>query len=311
MTDISDSLSRLWENGVLCDLSVSMYRGRADLTPEDIGADATKASQEPVQIGHKRLFADETLKPLRQAEAKARNALVRYSFGFPVGGARFVPLTAWNELEAILKEAALDFDLARMAFLESFQENRDTMIATYPSLLKLSDYPAPDTLRFGMDYNTFTLSPSSAGMAAKLQASVDTFLADTVATLRAKVYESCEAASARIGEGKPISEKTLNGLRSMATQFSSLNFVGDKSVEAAIADLRQSLSIYTAKEMRESPASADAFKRVLDLVANAAHQPVEAEESAIGFFGRTLDLGEPLAAHPPSWADDGGHTQGE
>jgi hypothetical protein len=292
-------LAKLWDSGILVDLTVSYYRATERLSPEDVNADPEKANQREVSLGKKQLFKDEDLKPIERAEGKARNAVHKHSLGFPIGGARFVPEEAWPELCQDLEEAKQAFDEAVAEFLANWEDNKEEMLEEHSDLLLESDYPNPDFLSYSMVWHTFELDPRGEQMDEKIQSAIDEFVRDTVATLRDEVAEKCANQAERLEEGKAISERQLNALRRMIREFEKMNFVGDEPTEEALDELREQLTIRDAEEIREDEDCQAEFKRVLDLVTERAENESDIGEVASGFTGRVVQVEEEAEASEP------------
>jgi hypothetical protein len=284
----NNPLARIWDSGVLAHLTISLGRTQVPLEREEVGADE-RAEKDIVRLGHKALFSKEMFKPIQNAISHARGDFARYTLPFPVGSARFVPLKAYPILLKELEAARNEFDAAVATFLENFEANKEQMLAENPGILQASDYPPVADMEFSMGWTAFTLNPAGEEANKKIQSAVDSFVKETVGTLRSKVMDACAEKSALLAKGGKVTEKTLRSLREMVEQLNSLNFVQDDVTEHALAQLSAQLKLRTAEEIRENDVAKADFARVLDLVTASVKDTSDATEVADAYMGRVID----------------------
>lgn len=176
--------TRIWETGVLVSLDVHMWTGTAALDPTDLGLPGVP---EIYSLGRKHLVPRHLLRELQSLASRAYRTLERYSVPFPVGRARFVPLTAAPRLLSQLDEIRSAFDHAASRFKAEYsavwqavmsQEYEQAARAAYhvsraTGALQDTDeeefvrryldrvrssYPDPDSIRFSLSYHAYQIT---------------------------------------------------------------------------------------------------------------------------------------------------------
>jgi hypothetical protein len=84
------SINKIFTDGNLVDINVSMWTAERKLQPEDLGLDGQKIS-EAFTLGHKKLIPGDVIAKFKHYDYLARNTLMKYGYQFPFGSARFIP----------------------------------------------------------------------------------------------------------------------------------------------------------------------------------------------------------------------------
>lgn len=105
----------LTQRGFLFELKISQWSGRARLTEDDLGLSGL-TQNDLHRLGHMQLVPKQELASISAIATRARVRLVDVSYQFPIGGARFVPVTVLASLMADLNRIRADFTQAVAAF---------------------------------------------------------------------------------------------------------------------------------------------------------------------------------------------------
>jgi len=123
-------IKRIFTDGNLVDINVSMWTAKKLLTPEDLGLAQTDISS-AFTLGNKSLIPANVIAELRSLENKARSILIEHSFTFTFGGARFIPKKRFIEfVDAIDKIIAL-FDAKADDLAKNYMDYRRDMRSEY------------------------------------------------------------------------------------------------------------------------------------------------------------------------------------
>jgi hypothetical protein len=117
---------RIWETGLLVQLSVDMWTGTSALSPEDLGLPAVP---EMYNLGRKLLVPKHLLRPIHAAAQRAYRTVERWAVPFPAGNARFAPITALPRLTSELDSIRADFDAAADRFVLAYTEVWHTVMS--------------------------------------------------------------------------------------------------------------------------------------------------------------------------------------
>lgn len=102
---------------------------------------------------------------------------------------------------------------------------------------------------------------------------METFVNDAVSVLRQETVEVCGRISANLKEGKIVQGRTLQTLKDFVDRFSSLNFVGDATVESQLETLRaEILDKYPVQKFNEDKDLQAELRRKLGEIAETAAQ---------------------------------------
>ena len=254
-----DTMFGLWLDGVLIDTKIGFWRGRAALTPKDLGIPKEKVP-DIFTLGRKLTVPPEAIRVLERIEARAHYVTDQFTFPFPTR-ARFVP---YSVLPKILEELEIlggQFKTAVDNFIANYDQYRSDMFERYPEFREALEaaYVGAGDLRkkYHFDWLLYEVSmPKVARMKeiavrdAKLEAAargnaldvasaqfrqefsqqVDDFLAGAVGKLRESVGEKVAQLSAQVQSGKAVSTGSLDAVKRVIEQFKNLNFVGDVGV---------------------------------------------------------------------------------
>lgn len=263
--------SSVFIDGVLVDLKISYWRGKAPLKPEDLGIDASSIP-DIFSLGRKLIIPKESLAKFDGINARAAYLVSQFTFPFPTGHSRFVPYAVLPQVMEELTDLSKRFQEEVGKFVENYDEYRVLMVKKYPEheAAILKAYIPRDRLheKFGFSYALYEvtlpkglkyrltdaravkeeseirqkkLQEAEEEYRRQFQAQMDGFLSGLVGKLRESVAEAAVKVSERISKGEMITKGSLDSLRRTIERFKALNFVGDSEVEEALAKLEAAI----------------------------------------------------------------------
>lgn len=102
---------------------------------------------------------------------------------------------------------------------------------------------------------------------------MDTFITDVVTVLRQETVDICGRIGENLKTGKVVQGRTLQSLKDFVEKFSSLNFVGDKTVEEQLETLRKEiLDVYPISKINdEKELQTELSRRLIQIADTAAN----------------------------------------
>lgn len=274
---------KIFRDGVLVNLNARFWAGLARNTREDVGLAATAELPGFVAgLGMKRLIPKHYAKEWSNLISRARYAIERYSFKFPAGEGRFVPLANLLPLQETLTDMQGQYRASVAGFLERYEVEQERILAQYPDhrASLLAAFPDRKTVegRFAFDWEVYavTLPPAGSGRLVgvtvdgaqvpvdpeqaardiamakyrdKLEASFAGFLDEAVSALRGEAVKICRGVEERLAKGEIITEKSLSALKRFFVRFKGMNFVGDHQMAAELSKVEKSIADRSAKDL--------------------------------------------------------------
>lgn len=265
----------IFDHGCLFNLTIGTWSGRKMLSANDIrsmGQDPDVLPKDIVNYGRKLLVPSSELKKITSIELRARNMIKRNSVRFPVGTARYVPITLLPDVEAKLVADKEEFIEAVSSFVSRFDAMRKTIQEEhsefYEKCLKLHYPTNPAALRekFHFNWATYKMAPfdidetdaneliandkirrellEEKRKMAKEQAGQ--FVEEYVGTLRQGVVEFTQLMTARV-QGKPYGDedepkkltgRAIGAFRNAIQKFKDMNIWGDNEIDKMLTDFR-------------------------------------------------------------------------
>jgi hypothetical protein len=284
-------LDVLTREGVLINVSVRYWRAAKKLQAQDLGLDPDDVAERLISLGHKRLLPREALEKFALVESRAHAIVEANSFPFLNGIARYLPNAKLAEVTKRLAALEKEFNVARKEFDNKYARLRTEAIQEWheaaEKLVKDPDrvvatiqaaFPAPDQLGryFSFNANVFQIRVPESLQAelmhagdqqaviaarkqaaveakARINAGVETFVQEAVASLREQTVTLCEEMLASMRDGKTgVHQRTLNRLVDFIDHFKALNFAGDRDLEARLEEVRKEYLGRTAEEYRDN-----------------------------------------------------------
>ena len=283
-------LDAICRRGVLVSTSVRYWRGCKKLAPEDLGLDPSTVSDRLIQLGHKRLIPREALSRFALIESRTHALVEAASFPFLGGIARFVPNPRLADVSGRLAGLREEFRDETLAFVADYTPLRDRALAEWRGashqlvgserLLHTIEqsFPPADSIenRFAFETRMFQVAaPDSIRLevvegvqqmevaeerrriadeaSRKLRGDLDGFIRESVTALRQETARLAREVLATIeGSETGVHQRTLNRLSSFIENFRSLNFAGDRELEATLEQFRRDLLTRSAEDYRGS-----------------------------------------------------------
>lgn len=292
-------MTNIFKDGTLCSIHVSYWSGAKILKPEDLGLKETDIAT-AYRLGRKYLIPEEVIQKFRTIEQRARRAVEKSSYEFPIGNSRFVTSKALPgvmedlkkyqaEYNALVDDLVTNYDKYREemvpvyveAAYKAFETQEPTQVATFSLEDKDEErkrfmtefmnrialhYPMASALRskYSLHWDVFTIAPATMeGSSDTTSKKVDDFVTDVIRTLRQETIDLCTKITSSIKEGKIVKGRTLNSLKDFITRFKEMDFVGDKKLEENLETLQNDfLSIYSDEEVKDGDVQDELFNRL-------------------------------------------------
>jgi len=266
----------LYKDGILITIKVRFWTGVKTLSPDDFALqDNLITLHNTIKLpyfGKKDLLPKKVIHQFRAIESRARFLIENSSFKFPIGNARFIPHKRFKLVEKTLKkyqreynklidELIINYDDLREKIFQNDKEMAVLMYKTYQSTLIETEekfvnyyfsvldnfYPDKNSLRkkFSLNWDVFEITPPEtssinySGYTKEIKNKFETFLFETVRSLRYRTVELCKQIIQKMDTGTVIKGPTIRSLRLMINDFLDLNFIGDTDIENNILELQK------------------------------------------------------------------------
>jgi len=284
-------LNILTREGVLLNVSVRYWRGCKKLKPEEIGLEPGNLSDRRISLGHKRLLPKDATAGLTLIESRAHALVEGNTFPFLGGLAHFLPNSRLEEVMDKLKELEMEFWKAKAGFISNYHELRENAANEWRQMAEKlvnnperlvqtieSSFPLANRMDrfFGFDVHLFQISvpeklaldvvaledqqqvisarqKAASEAAERIRREAETFVSDSVATMREQTAKICQEMLHSIQTGETgVHQKTLNRLIRFIDQFKQMNFANDAEMERQLDQVRKELLTRSAEEYRDS-----------------------------------------------------------
>lgn len=263
--------SDLFLQGSIVDLRTARWTARVAITPEDLGIPDTGDVDAALKLGSHRLVKPEAFDAINLAHRKALRAIEYYSlpFGF-IRGARYVPEKNLVKLADRLVEVKQEFDQAADAFVETYDQAKETMIeiirramadaARTPEAAEAAverirgAYPTADEVRvrFSLRWDVYAVEgPKRAGMNAVLENEGETVrgvLAEMVGGLRQEIGDKLAKVVEMVRKGGKLSQASIDSAMEVLGHVEAVNVLGDKGLADQVRAIRAVLATTAAGE---------------------------------------------------------------
>jgi hypothetical protein len=313
-------LNALTREGVLINVSVRFWRAAKKLQAADIGLDPDDVTDRLISLGHKKLLPREALAAFALIESRAHALVESNTFPFLNGLGHFLPNKKLAEVTRKLKGLEAEFHDAQQAFAQQYGKLRTSaLVEWHEAARKLSTspervvatiqaaFPSSDRLDkyFQFSTNLFQIKlpekletelvttadleavaearrKAADDASAQIRTGVQSFVKDCVASLREQTAGLCDEMLASFKDGKiGVHQKTLNRLVSFIDQFKSLNFAGDRDLEARLEEVRRQFLTRTAEEYRDDKRAQARLTQGIKSLADTAREMAREDASEI------------------------------
>lgn len=120
------SISSIFTNGVLIDLTICAWTGEKQLTAEDLGLDK-KSIPASFKLGKKSLISPKVMQKFGHSDYLVRSLLTSKSFVFPFGSARFLPKKSFDEFNTEFLRLQADYNGFREDLINNYERYKREM----------------------------------------------------------------------------------------------------------------------------------------------------------------------------------------
>ena len=323
-------LDVLTREGVLLSVSVRYWRAAKKLQAADLGLDPDDVTDRLISLGHKKLLPKEALAAFALIESRAHSLVDANTFPFLGGIGHFLPNRRLQEVTGRLESLRSEFDRAQSAFVRDYASLRgdaarewwdaarrlvrdpDRLVATIEE-----SFPRPEAMGRYFSFATHLYQVSvpegipqlelvsaadqqavaearnqaAREAAASIRQGTRQFVADCVATMREETAKLCDEMLASFRDSKcGVHQKTLNRLSQFIDSFKSLNFAGDRELEAQLEETRRRFLNRPAEAYRDDERGKALLAGGIRALGEAARELARSDASAIvesfGALGR-------------------------
>ena len=266
---VKQRLDRLFKDGVLMQIHTAKWSMTASLSKEDLDIEAEVPTI--FSLGKKWLIDKDILSKFTTIDGAARSFLHSNSVRFPIAQAYFVPVNRVVFVSDGLEKYKVKYQQATEDFIQNYEKYKTEMLEKYPDLRASLEphYPNANSLiaRFGFFVSRFEIAMPKkfrevtvAELQARTEAEkvlqlkyesqledqyrrsteeMEKFISNTVAELRAPIIETFQILIDKISSGEVVSARNINTIKTIIDNFSNLNFIGDKTVQSRLDELKK------------------------------------------------------------------------
>ena len=129
------SIKNIFANGILVDICICAWTAEKQLTPEDLGIDASKLPKS-FKLGKKALIPPSIIAKFKHMDYEGRSLLNGLSFPFPFGNARFLPKKLFTKFNDAFEQLKLKWDAAVTDLVMNYATYKRDMQADFISAAK-------------------------------------------------------------------------------------------------------------------------------------------------------------------------------
>lgn len=240
---------KLFENGCLVQLSVSVWGGRIKLPSTLLQVDA-----DPSLIRATKYLVDRScLKPVEEVRHQARTFLYNKTLPFPVPGVLFIPKSLLGEVDETFQGYQKVFENKVTEFAENYDLFMNTAKLRLNGLFNPNDYPADIRAKFSFAWRFLVIdAPGKSGVLTpeiynrekeSFQRTIKEFQELAMTTLRVRFAEMVDHMVDRLsGEKKVFRDSMINNIRDFLNDFEKLNISNDAALGEQVERCRSILS---------------------------------------------------------------------
>jgi len=185
-------------------------------------------------------------------------------------------------------------------------EDVDAFTARFVASIRAA-YPQDIRSRFSMRYNLFTvttpnginegnlvnisddhnkiLNEAKSKARERINKQVDEFTESVVAALRHEIADTCNNVLRIFEDGRTPNQKSVDKLRRLISKFKTLNFLGDREIDAKLASVQELLQGRESGDFRSSETLASELRDRIEATGDAARRTVSEAEIVESFGG--------------------------
>ena len=266
---------------VLVKLSISTWTARRFDKLITAEVNASHGASGDAGRYNKHLLTGETFKAISKIASDTRTAHYANTLAWTDEGWRLLPTANWQAYTDLTRNLRSRFDSALSDFVAEYPQLKELARTRLNGMYKEADYPAPHQMRDKYSFSVdFSPVPSGGDFRLDLpQAQIEVLESQiedrvTVATSEAmkdvwdRLYTTVEAMKERLSKPDAIFRDSLvHNARELVELLKRLNVTGDASLEAMRISVRDSLTLYDPKTLREDTvARAETAQKATDIL---------------------------------------------
>jgi len=240
---------KLFENGCLVQLSVSVWGGRIKLPSTLLQVDA-----DPSLIRATKYLVDRScLKPVEEVRHQARTFLYNKTLPFPIPGVLFIPKSLLTEVDETFQGYQKVFENKVTEFAGNYDLFMNTAKLRLNGLFNRNDYPTDIRSRFSFTWRFLVIdAPGKSGVLTpeiynrekeNFQQTIREFQEMAVTTLRVRFAELVDHMVDRLsGKKKIFRDSMVDNIRHFLSDFEKLNISDDTELAEQVERCRAILS---------------------------------------------------------------------
>jgi len=288
--------SKIFSRGVLVNISIGVWGGVTKQSAKDEEITGSNRNPKVYGRGHKFLVDQKCIAPFLAYRTRLNHYTDAISYKIPgmMGGARFVPRTAYANLLKFLNRQKSLFDEQAAQFIQKYPELKERQILTfneaYPESAGWLDdfYPKPEDLRSKFYYSWTPYCWTFSGafeevqkeMTKKLEDRALALMRHAVVDIRESIVEATQNMTKALGASKnTVNSRTVAAFKKRLEQMKDLNMFKDQWVDEIIDSTIKkvdSISDWSVEEVRKGDL-AEVLKRMTSEVSaeaqNMANDP--------------------------------------
>ncbi|MBI4594815.1 MAG: hypothetical protein HY730_00370 [Candidatus Tectomicrobia bacterium] len=251
-------MDNIFEQGVLVQLAISIWTGRAKVDPKIISEVA-----DPEFLRASKLLIDKGyMKTIEQIRNEARHFVYRKSLPFPITGVLFIPREMLLEVDNELTRQKSRFNEAVADFISQYKTYIELAKGHLKDLWNPEDYPVNIAKRFDFQWMFFNIdAPGKKSLITpelyvreveKFQQTMEEFQETAVATLRSTFAEMVDHLVDRLANDKVFKDSSVNRFKEFLDDFKKLDVANDTEVQELVEKCRVLLNGTRPQDLRDN-----------------------------------------------------------
>ena len=251
-------IENIFEKGVLVQLAISIWTGRAKVDPKIMSA---VADPEFLRAS-KFLISRDYIKPIEQIRSEARHFVYRKTLPFPITGILFIPREMILEVDEELTRQRNRFNEAVADFTSQYKTYIEMAKDHLKDLWNPEDYPANIARKFDFQWMFFNIDgPGKRSLITpeiyarevdKFQQTMQEFQETAVATLRAAFSGMVDHLVDRLANDRVFKDYSVNRFKEFLDDFKKLDVANDTEVRELVERCREILNGARPQDLRDN-----------------------------------------------------------
>ncbi len=251
-------MENIFEKGVLVQLAISIWTGRAKVDPKII----SEVADPEFHRASKLLIDRDYMKPIEQNRSEARHFVYRKTLPFPITGILFIPRQMLLEVDEELTRQKNSFNEAVTDFISQYKSYVEMAKDHLKGLWNQDDYPQNIAGKFDFQWMFFNIdAPGKKSLITpeiydrevhKFQQTMLEFQETAVATLRATFAEMVDHLVDRLDNDKVFRDSSVNHFKEFLEDFQKLDIANDTEIRELVDRCRELLSGTRPQDLRDN-----------------------------------------------------------